>query len=68
MRMCFMQEAHRDSVSVSYVWKDARIDHWVTRVSKALVRLLLLGGVSSQPVPKRSQLPIMLEHNLEKMD
>ena len=55
MRMYFMQEARRDSVSVSYAWKNPRFDHWVTRVSRALVRFLLLGGGSSQTVPKRSE-------------
>ena len=43
-----MHEARRESVSVSYVWKDARFDHWAIRVSRALVRYLLLGGGSSQ--------------------
>ena len=46
--MCFVQETRRDFVSVSYV-------HWVTRVSRALVHCLLLGGGSSQTVTKRSQ-------------
>ena len=55
MRMCFMQEASRDSVSVSYVWTNARFDHWVTRVSRELIRFVLLGGRRSQNVPSRSQ-------------
>ena len=46
MRIGCMQEARWDSESVSYVWKNARFDHWVTRVSRALVHLLLLGGGS----------------------
>ena len=54
--MWFMQEACRDSVSVSHIWKIARFDHWVTRDSRALVRLLLLGGGSSRTVLKRSKI------------
>jgi hypothetical protein len=41
MRMLFMQEARRESVSASYVWKNARFDHWVIRVSRALVRFFV---------------------------
>ena len=52
MRMCFMQETRRDSVSVNYVWKIPKFDHWVNRVSRALV-FLLLGGRSSEAVPKQ---------------
>ena len=55
MRMCFMQEARRESVSASYVWKNARFDHWVIRVSRALVRYQSLGGGSSQTASKRSK-------------
>ena len=67
MCMCFMQEARLDSVSVSSVWNNARFDHWVTRVSRALVRFLLLGGGSPQTVPKRSQTtPSYAETGLEK--
>ena len=67
MRMCFMQEARRESVSASYVWKNARFDHWVIRVSRALVRYLFLAGESSQNAPKRpQQLPRMLEQMLEQ--
>ena len=58
-----MQEARQESVSVSCVWINARFDHWVIRVSRALVRYLLLGGGSSK-TPQ--QIPMMLEQNLEK--
>ena len=35
-------------------------------VSRALVRYLLLGGESSETVPERKQIPMMLEQNLQK--
>ena len=57
-----MQEARREAASASYVWKNEK-SHWVIRVSRTLVRYLLLGGGSSQIAPK---LPIMLEQNLQK--
>ena len=67
MRMCFMQEALRESVSVSYGWKHAGIDHVVTCVSRVLSRFLSLGGGSSQTVPKRSQtIPNYAERELRK--
>ena len=37
MGMCYMQEVRRDSASVSYVWKILIFDHWVSRLSRALV-------------------------------
>jgi hypothetical protein len=48
-----MQEARREFVAASYVWENARFDHWVIRVSRALVRYLSLGGEGSQAAPKR---------------
>ena len=48
-----MQEARREPLSAGYVWKIARFDYWVIRVSKALVCYLLVGGGSSQTAPKR---------------
>ena len=63
MRMCFMQEARRESVSVNYVLKNARFEHWLIHASRALARYLLLGGASSQTPP---QIPMVLEHRLEK--
>ena len=48
MRMCLMQEARRESVSVSYVLKNARCDNWLIRDSKASVPYVLLGGGTSQ--------------------
>ena len=60
MRMCFMQEARRDSVPCSYVWKVPRLDHWVTRGSRALVFVYY----SAVEVPE--QFSMMLKQNLEK--
>ena len=60
MCMCFMQEARRESVRFE---RNTRFDHWLIRVSRALLRYLQLGGGSSQ-TPQ--QIPLMLEHNLEK--
>ena len=64
--MCFMQEERWESVSVNYAKKDARFHHWVIRISRALVRYLLLGGGSSETFPERKQNPMMLGQNLQK--
>ena len=44
-------------------WEKTRFYNWVIRVSRALVRCLLLGGGSSHT---SKQLPLMLEQNFEK--
>ena len=43
-----MHEARQESVSVSYIGKNAKRDHWLIRVSRALVYYLSLDGGSSQ--------------------
>ena len=61
-----MQEARRDSVSVSYVWENPRLDHWITRVSRALVRFYYTAVEVSNPFPNApKQFPMMLKQNLE---
>ena len=47
--------------------KNTRFDHWLIRVSRALVRYLLLGGGSSQAAPKLKQkiLGLSLQKQIE---